>query len=163
MAKHTMNANPLYTVSTLESQQPVQGHASVDNIFDTANQYGVSKLEKSIHKSFTLAIFAGAFIAIAFLFYITVTTGATDAPWGMVKLTGGLAFSLGLVLVVVCGGELFTSTVLTSIAWTQGLFSTKSLLNCWLRVYFGNLIGATLILSLVLLAKMPLLDGGNGV
>lgn len=161
VAKIIMNANPLYTVSTLESQQQVQGHAPVDNIFDTANHYGVSKLEKSLHKSFTLAIFAGAFIAIAFLFYITVTTGATDAPWGMVKLSGGLAFSLGLVLVVVCGGELFTSTVLTSVAWTQGLFSTKSLLNCWLRVYLGNLVGALLILSLVLLAKMQFLDGGE--
>tara|TARA_R110001583_G_scaffold195524_2_gene375345 strand:+ start:10790 stop:12277 length:1488 start_codon:yes stop_codon:yes gene_type:complete len=156
-----MNANPLYTVSTLDSQHKVQDHAAVDNIFDTANQYGVSKLDKSLHKSFTLAIFAGAFIAIAFLFYITVTTGASDAPWGMVKLAGGLAFSLGLVLVVVCGGELFTSTVLTSIAWTQGLFSTKALLTCWLRVYLGNLIGAVLILSLVLVAKMHLLDGGE--
>jgi formate transporter FocA len=156
-----MNANQLYTVSTLEAQHQLQNQTSTDNIFDTANQYGVSKLEKSLHKSFTLAIFAGAFIAIAFLFYITVTTGATDAPWGMVKLAGGLAFSLGLVLVVVCGGELFTSTVLSSVAWTQGLFSTKALLSCWARVYLGNLVGAALLLSLVLLAKMHLLDGGE--
>jgi formate transporter len=156
-----MNPSQLYAVNNLASNDQQHSSASIDNIFNIANQYGVTKLEKSFHRSFTLAIFAGAFIAIAFLFYITVTTGASDAPWGMVKLAGGLAFSLGLVLVVVCGGELFTSTVLSCIAWTQGLFSTKALLSCWLRVYLGNLIGAMIIIGLVLLAKMQLLDGGE--
>lgn len=131
-----------------------------NNLFETVKEYGVKKAGLAFSKSLTLAIFAGAFIAIAFIFYITVTTGASDAPWGIIKLAGGFAFSLGLVLVVVCGGELFTSTVLSSIAWTQGLFSTKALLACWLRVYVGNLIGAMLILGLVLMAKVHLLDGG---
>ncbi|WP_238596645.1 formate transporter FocA [Psychromonas sp. psych-6C06] len=130
------------------------------NVFETVKDYGVAKQQKAFANSLILAIFAGAFIAIAFVFYTTVTTGAGDAPWGIMKLAGGLAFSLGLVLVVICGGELFTSTVLSSVAWTQGLFSTRALISCWGRVYLGNLIGAMLILGLVLLAKMQLLNGG---
>jgi formate transporter len=127
----------------------------------TAQEYGMGKVAKQAAKSFSLAIFAGAFIAIAFVFYITVTTGAAGAPWGVMRLIGGLAFSLGLILVVVCGGELFTSTVLTTVAWAQGLFSTAELLKCWLRVYLGNLVGAALMVLLIVTAKMHLLDGGS--
>ncbi|GLS89980.1 formate transporter FocA [Psychromonas marina] len=156
-----MHSNPLYSVKSHQqtgNQPPV---TNSNNVFEIVKDYGVAKQKKAFSNSLILAIFAGAFIAIAFVFYTTVTTGAGDAPWGIMKLAGGLAFSLGLVLVVVCGGELFTSTVLSSVAWTQGLFSTKALLSCWLRVYLGNLIGAMLILGLVLLAKMQLLNGGE--
>ncbi|WP_354624888.1 formate transporter FocA [Psychromonas sp. MME2] len=103
----------------------------------------------------------GAFIAIAFVFYITVTTGASNTPWGLIRLAGGIAFSLGLILVVVCGGELFTSTVLSCVAWAQGLCSTGQLLKCWGRVYLGNLVGAAIMLALVITARMHLLDGGQ--
>ncbi len=130
-------------------------------ILKQVEEYGLKKVQKSVAKSFALAIFAGAFIAIAFVFYITVTTGANDAPWGLIRLAGGLAFSLGLILVVVCGGELFTSTVLSTVAWAQGLFSTGQLLKCWLRVYLGNLVGAAAMLALVVTARMHLLDGGE--
>ncbi|WP_372882445.1 formate transporter FocA [Psychromonas sp.] len=131
------------------------------NPLQTVEEYGISKVAKKTAKSFSLAIFAGAFIAIAFVFYITVTTGAAGAPWGVMRFTGGLAFSLGLILVVVCGGELFTSTVLTTVAWAQGLFSTAELMKCWVRVYFGNLVGAALMVTLIITAKMHLLDDGS--
>jgi formate transporter FocA len=156
-----MHTNSLYSIKSQQQIDSQQSPVVSNNVFDIANDYGVTKQKKAFANSLILAIFAGAFIAIAFVFYTTVTTGAGDAPWGIMKLAGGLAFSLGLVLVVVCGGELFTSTVLSSIAWTQGLFSTRALLGCWLRVYLGNLIGAMLILGLVLLAKMQLLNGGG--
>ncbi len=132
---------------------------SNDSIYQTAEQYGVSKVTKSPLQSFVLAIFAGAFIALAFVFYITVTTGATGS-WGLVRLVGGLAFSLGLILVVVAGGELFTSTVLTSIAWAQKRITSKELIVVCTRVFAGNLIGAMLILGLVLAGGMHFLNHG---
>jgi len=135
--------------------------ATKNSPLQTAEEYGMGKVAKKAAKSFSLAIFAGAFIAIAFVFYITVTTGAAGAPWGVMRFLGGLAFSLGLILVVVCGGELFTSTVLTTVAWAQGLFSTAELLKCWFRVYLGNLVGAALMVMLIVMAKMYLLDGGS--
>ena len=87
---------------------------------DEVSTYGVQKAKKSKLTSFCLSVFAGAFIAIAFVFYITVTTGAEESSWGLTRVAGGLAFSLGLILVVVCGAELFTSTVISSVAWAQG-------------------------------------------
>jgi len=135
--------------------------ANPDSILKQVEAYGLKKVKKSFAKSFSLAIFAGAFIAIAFVFYITVTTGAQGAPWGIIRLAGGLAFSLGLILVVVCEGELFTSTVLSTVAWAQGHFTTGKLLKCWGRVYLGNLVGAAIMLTLVVTARMHLLDGGE--
>lgn len=129
------------------------------NMYQQAEHYGVAKVKKAYWQSVGLAAFAGAFIALAFVFYITVTTGSSGA-WGLVRLAGGLAFSLGLMLVVICGGELFTSTVLSSVAWAQKLVSTRQLLACWARVYVGNFIGAMLMLVLIITARMYELDGG---
>jgi formate/nitrite transporter len=72
-----------------------------------------------------------------------------------------MAFSLGLMLVVICGGELFTSTVLSSVAWAQKRVTTKQLIGCWIRVYAGNFVGAMLCLGFVMMAKMQLLDHGS--
>ncbi|MCL2915717.1 formate transporter FocA [Shewanella corallii] len=138
--------------------QPV---TPVLNLCQQAELYGHSKVIKSPWQSFGLAIFAGAFIALAFVFYINVTTGAGDAPWGMVRLVGGLAFSLGLMLVVICGAELFTSTVLSTLARARGMITTRQMLACWARVYVGNLIGALIMLTLIMTAGMHQLDGGN--
>ncbi|MBV7316870.1 formate transporter FocA [Shewanella sp. NIFS-20-20] len=126
-----------------------------------AQQYGYAKVVKSPKQSMGLAMFAGAFIALAFVFYITVTTGAGDAPWGLVRLAGGLAFSLGLMLVVICGAELFTSTVLSTLSFAEKRVTASQLLGCWARVFFGNFIGASMMLVLVLMAGMYQLDHGQ--
>ena len=131
------------------------------SLYQHAEHYGQSKVAKSAWQSFGLAAFAGGFIALAFVFYITVTTGASGSAWGLVRLAGGLAFSLGLMLVVICGGELFTSTVLSSVAWAQKKVTTKQLVMCWTRVYLGNLLGAMVMLLLIMSARMYLLDGGR--
>ncbi|QYJ87505.1 formate transporter FocA [Shewanella mesophila] len=149
-------------VSALQNQAdrvPIQPASTALSMYQQAERYGVTKVKKAYWQSLGLAAFAGAFIALAFVFYITVTTGSSSS-WGLVRLAGGLAFSLGLMLVVICGGELFTSTVLSSVAWAQKLVSTKELLACWVRVYIGNLFGAMLMLTLIITARMYELDGG---
>lgn len=70
--------------------------------------------------TFFLAITAGVFISIAFVFYITATTGTAGMPFGIAKLIGGICFSLGLILCVICGADLFTSTVLIVVAKASG-------------------------------------------
>ena len=150
------NNLPVKLLSATHKEKPDE-----NSIIKQVEDYGLHKVDKSFKKSFLLAISAGAFIAIAFVFYITVTTGAGDAPWGVVRFAGGLAFSLGLILVVLLDGQLFTSTVLSTVAWLQGRFSTGNLLKCWSRVYLGNFVGAMTMLALVVVAQMHLLDGGE--
>ncbi|WP_445612196.1 formate transporter FocA [Hafnia alvei] len=129
-----------------------------DNPFDlllpaamakVAEDAGVYKATKQPLKTFYLAITAGVFISIAFVFYITATTGTAGVPFGFAKLVGGICFSLGLMLVVVCGADLFTSTVLIVVAKASGRITWRQLGLNWLNVYVGNLIGALFFVALM--------------
>ena len=114
-----------------------------------AEDAGVYKATKHPLKTFYLAITAGVFISIAFVFYITATTGTAGVPFGFAKLVGGICFSLGLMLVVVCGADLFTSTVLIVVAKASGRITWRQLGLNWLNVYVGNLIGALFFVALM--------------
>ncbi|NLS11425.1 formate transporter FocA [Vibrio sp. SM6] len=128
---------------------------------ERAAEIGVAKATKDPFKSFLLAISAGLHIGIAFIFYTTVTTGAEDLPWGMTRLVGGLAFSLGLILVVVTGGELFTSSVLTLVARASGKINWGVLVKNWVIVYCGNLVGALLLVGCMMVTKQYMFDSGQ--
>ncbi|AAF94845.1 TPA: formate transporter FocA [Vibrio cholerae] len=122
---------------------------------------GEGKAKKAAYKSFLLAISAGIQIGIAFVFYTVVTTGAHDMPYGVTKLLGGLAFSLGLILVVITGGELFTSSVLILVAKASGKISWKELVRNWTVVYFGNLCGSIILVFIMLATRQFMEDGGQ--
>ena len=91
---------------------------------------------------FVLAVLAGAFIALGAVFATTVMAGGSELPFGVTRLLGGLAFSLGLILVVVAGAELFTGNNLVVMAWASRRVSTRRLLGNWALVYAGNFVGA---------------------
>jgi formate transporter FocA len=107
-----------------------------------AEEIGASKAGMPASTTFVLAVLAGAFIALGALFATTVTAGGSDLPYGVARLLGGLAFSLGLILVVVAGAELFTGNNLIVMAWADRRVSTARLLRNWAIVYAGNLVGA---------------------
>lgn len=126
-----------------------------------AQNVGVYKTLKPVSQTYVSAIIAGLFISIAFVFYITATTATVDAPYGWVKFIGGACFSLGLMLVVACGVDLFTSTILTSVAKAGGLISLKQMLVNWTHVYIGNFIGAILLVAVIWLAGQHNAAGGQ--
>jgi len=129
-----------------------------------AEDIGVAKATKKPLTAFILAMTAGLFIAIAFTYYVTVTISAVGPYAGLVKVVGALAFSTGIILVVICGGELFTSTVLTTIAYASKRVTTRQLLKNWGIVYLGNFCGAIFFLILLWIAKQHFLsDGAWGV
>lgn len=130
-------------------------------ITEKADNIAYSKATKAFLSAFYLAVTAGMFISLAFVFYITVTTGAGDLAWGIKCLIGGLAFSLGLLLVVVVGGELFTSSTLTLIAKASNRISTSQMLKNWLVVYFGNFIGASFLVLLIFFSGLYNADHGQ--
>jgi formate transporter len=104
---------------------------------------GVRKAEAPVLTMFSLAILAGAFIALGAIFATTVTAGTASAwPFGVTRLLAGLVFCLGLILVVVGGAELFTGNNLIVMAWANKKVSTYALLRNWGIVYFGNFIGS---------------------
>ena len=95
---------------------------------------------------------AGAFIAFGAIFMTIVQTGAADLPWGVGRLLGGLVFSLGLILVIVGGAELFTGDALMIVAYAGRNITLGALLRAWGLVYAGNIAGAIGTATLVFLA-----------
>lgn len=107
-----------------------------------AEQVGVVKAEMSTADTLALSVLAGAFIALGAIFATTVTAGGSDVPFGVLRLLGGIAFSLGLVLVIVAGAELFTGNNLIVMAWASRRVRTLRVARNWTLVYFGNFAGA---------------------
>jgi len=118
-----------------------------------AEQVGVAKAGLDAATTFALAVLAGAFIAVGAAFATNTLAGSSDLPYGVARLLGGLAFSLGLILVVVAGAELFTGNNLTVMAWASGRVSTLRLLRNWTIVYVGNFAGAIATAGLLYAGK----------
>jgi formate transporter len=110
---------------------------------------------------FVLGVLAGAFIALGAAFATTVGSGGTDLPYGVLRLLVGLAFTLGLILVVVAGAELFTGNNLIVMAWASRRVSSRRLLGNWGLVYAGNFVGAFATALLVFLSKQYTFGGGQ--
>ena len=140
-----------------------------------AEYLGVRKAEMPVLRTFMLSVLAGAFIALGAVFATTVSAGGipvTDAggspaftaalPYGVVRLLAGVVFSLGLILVVVGGAELFTGNNLIVMAWASGKVSGRALLRNWAIVYIGNFFGSIGTTVLVFLGRQYTF-GGNAV
>jgi formate/nitrite transporter len=113
-----------------------------------AESVGVTKAQMPWPDVFALSVLAGAFIALGAIFATTVASG-DGVPYGVTRLLAGLTFTLGLVLVVVAGAELFTGNNLIVMAWASRRVSTARLLANWSVVWVGNFVGATATAVLV--------------
>jgi formate transporter len=130
-----------------------------------AEDIGVRKGNLDFLSMFMLAVLAGAFIALGAIFYTTVVTGITDkVGFGVTKLLGGLAFSLGLILVVVAGAELFTGNNLLVMATASGKLPVSKLAWNWLVLYAGNMVGSVLTALMVFQTLQYMMaDGQVGI
>jgi formate/nitrite transporter len=121
---------------------------------------GVTKAGLDTATTFALSVLAGAFIAMGAVFATVTTAGGGDLPYGVSRLLAGLTFSLGLILVVVAGAELFTGNNLIVMAWASRRVSTLMLLRNWLIVYLGNFVGAIATAALLYAGQQYELGGG---
>lgn len=126
-----------------------------------AEQVGVRKAAMPVFTTFALAVLAGAFIGLGAMFSTVVATGASPAlPYGVAQLLSGLVFSLGLILVIVAGAELFTGNNLIVMAAASGRVSIRQVLRNWGIVYAGNFVGAIITVVLVFLTGHHTFAGG---
>jgi len=153
--------SPLASSPEPDAPRPFDAYAP-EQIAMRVREVGVTKATMPVLTMFALAVLAGAFIALGALFYtVTVTTGNEVAvPFGLLRLAGGLTFSLGLVLVVVGGAELFTGNNLIAMAWASGRVTTQQVMRNWGWVYLGNLVGAIGTAALVWLAGVHRMSDG---
>jgi formate transporter len=129
-------------------------------IQDAVEQVGVKKANMPFLPSFMLAAIAGGSIGLGALYYNIIASDA-GLSFATVRVVGGLAFSLGLAIVLVGGAELFTGNNLIVMAWASGKISTREVLRNWLIVYCGNLVGALGLVILVLFSHHLDMNGGR--
>jgi formate transporter len=121
---------------------------------------GATKAARDAIALIVLGLLAGAFIAFGAIFMTVVLTGAGGLPFGVARLLAGAVFSLGLILVIVGGAELFTGDSLMIVACASGRITIAKLLRAWSLVYVGNIVGAVGTAVLVFLAGQHGFGGG---
>lgn len=112
---------------------------------EKAAQAGIKKVQIDTFSMLLMSILAGMFIGLASNFFIAVLTGGENLPFGIARLIGGVVFSMGLVLVVVAGAELFTGNNLIVMAVLSKKVGKRWLWRNWVIVWIGNLIGSILL------------------
>jgi len=106
-----------------------------------------------------LGVLAGAFIGLGSLFYVIVVSDP-QIGFAAARVLGGTVFSLGLLLVVVAGAELFTGNNLLAMAWARGSVTTREVLFNWMVVCTANFAGAAGLAAIVFLSGHPDMNGG---
>ena len=136
----------------LEAYAPQQIAARVSEV-------GVAKARLPSITLALLGVLAGAFVGLGAWMFALV---ASDASLGFAasRLLGGLAFSLGLILVTIAGAELFTGNNLIAMAWASGRVSSGELLRNWMIALAANAVGAAGLALLVFLSGRTALNQG---
>jgi formate/nitrite transporter len=135
-----------------DAYSPKQIAARVESI-------GVAKARLPLLSMLMLSMLAGAFIGLGGLYFVLVKSDPS-LGFALKQVLGGVVFSLGLILVVVAGAELFTGNNLLAMAWAEGRISTREVLRNWVIVCFGNFIGAAGLALLVYLSRHPEMNNG---
>ncbi|WP_020677359.1 formate/nitrite transporter family protein [Geopsychrobacter electrodiphilus] len=121
---------------------------------------GVAKAHLPLIPMLMLSVLAGAFIGLGALYFVIVKSDP-NLGFAAKQVLGGVTFSLGLILVIVAGAELFTGNNLLAMAWADGKISTRELLRNWVIVCGGNFIGAVGIALLVFLSHHVEMNNGG--
>jgi formate transporter len=135
-----------------DAYSPKQIAAKVETI-------GVAKARLPLLSMLMLSVLAGAFIGLGALYFVLIRSDSS-LSFAARQGLGGVAFSMGLILVVVAGAELFTGNNLLAMAWADRKISTLDLLRNWAIVCGGNFIGATGLAVLVFLSRHPEMNNG---
>ena len=132
---------------------------SSKEIAERVENVGVAKARLPLLSMVMLGVLAGAFTGLGALYFVLVVSDPT-LGFALSRVLGGIAFSLGLLLVVVAGAELFTGNNLLVMAWADGKISTWEVLRNWLIVCAANFIGALGLAVIVFLSGHAEMNNG---
>lgn len=132
---------------------------SPKEVAERVENVGVAKARLPLLSMFMLGILAGGFIGLGALYYVLVVSDPR-LGFAAARVLGGVCFSLGLLLVVVAGAELFTGNNLLVMAWADGKLSTWEVLRNWIVVCAANFVGAVGLAALVFLSGHDEMNGG---
>ena len=120
-------------------------------IAERVESVGAVKAKLPLISMVALGVLAGGFIGLGGLYYTVIISDA-ELGFANSRVVGGVAFSLGLILVVIAGAELFTGNNLLVMGWVGRRISTQTFVHNLAVVYASNLIGAVGLAALVALS-----------
>ena len=120
---------------------------------------GETKARMALLPLAMLSVLAGAFIGLGAMLSVMVRAD-TSLGFAASTFLSGLVFSLGLLMVVVAGAELFTGNNLLVMAWADGRITSAQVLRNWLIVCLGNLVGAIGLAWLVFVSGHTSMNAG---
>jgi len=123
------------------------------------NDFCVVKARLPLLSLWMLGMLAGAFIGLGALYFTLVVSDAA-LGFAAARLAGGVCFSLGLLLVVVAGAELFTGNNLLAMGWADGCVTLREVLRNWIVVCAANFAGAAGLALIVYLSGHWQMNGG---
>lgn len=132
-------------------------------ITEAVSNSAVPKASGNLWKLLLLAILAGAYIAFGAQASSMASFNLTTDPstFGLGKLIAGCVFPVGLMMVVLCGAELFTGNCLMLVGVLDKKIRISGMLRNWIIVYIGNFIGSLIIVLLI--SWSGLLESGGGL
>lgn len=110
---------------------------------------GIVKSKLTILQMLVLSIFAGAFISFGAHGAIVISQTLASIDAGLAKFAFAATFPVGLMMVVICGAELFTGNTLMTLGVLDGKCSFSCVLKNWITVYLGNFIGSILVVIMI--------------
>lgn len=120
---------------------------------------GACKAKQPLLKCILAGIMAGMFIAFGAASSNAAIHNITNQ--GLAKTLAGAIFPVGLMMIVLVGGELFTGDCLMVAGVADGRFSAKKMIKTLAIVWLSNLAGAVIIAALVYCSG--LFDYSNGI
>ena len=132
---------------------------SAGALFAQAQNVAIGKTKLAALPAFALSVMAGMLIATGATFMLLVK-GDSTLSFAVSQVLGGLAFSLGLLCVIVAGAELFTGNCLMVCAAADRKISWGAVLKNWALVYVGNLVGSLVIVGILLGANFAGMNNG---
>lgn len=132
---------------------------SYGQIAERVEREGVEKARLPFLATLTLGVIAGGFIGLGCIFY-TLVTSDSELSFAVSRFLGGFAFSLGYILAVIAGAEVFTGNNLLVMGWASRKITLRQLLSNWAIVFFANAIGAWGLIAVVYYSDFASMNGG---
>lgn len=132
-------------------------------ILEKVSDSSIPKANSGVCRLFILAVLAGAYIAFGAQASAMASFNLTADPatLGIGKLVSAAVFPVGLMMVVLCGAELFTGNNLMTVGVLDKKIRISGMLRNWLIVYIGNFAGALIIAAFI--NYSGLLESGGGL
>lgn len=116
---------------------------SVNELNQRVMALGIKKANAKIWQLLLLGLLAGLYIGLGGHAFLVAL------EQGMGKIIGGAVFSVGLMLVVIAGAELFTGNIIMIVNTVVSLYSITKIIKNWITVYVSNFIGSILLVIII--------------